>query len=467
MNRHADRTPGRKASPRYTDTRRNFLKAVGTAAVGGLSSLVLPGAAPASHGPDRSANAPASILPDELYWWYVRSRFTIPADTIYMNTGTEGSMPRSVISSLDTRTRQFTENPTYCIGFDENLCLLQVKHREKAAAFLGADAKELVMSYNTTDGLHLAIFGLDFSPGDEIITTLHDDPYAASPLHILRDRNGITVKDLALPSPARSRQEIIDLFESAITPRTRAMCFCHINYTTGLRMPVRELCELARSNNIITIIDGAHSVGMIDFDLHDLGCDFYAGSGHKWLCGPPGTGIFYVRDAENNPHGLWPILTEAYGYSKFIPVTDVLQSRGQQNTPALAAMAEAMQFQESIGRQKIESRVLALHAYAKESVINNWGETNLLSPHGDDGLCSGLLSFIPSPDIEDRFTKKSSTVCRTLMEQHNTYARTVSFVDKAGDSARTCALRLSTHLYNSFQEIDRVIGTIQEIVDGM
>ena len=127
---------------------------------------------------------------------------------------------------------------------------------------------------------------------------------------MLIDRKKITLTEVELPIKPSNKQEIIDLFEKAITPRTKVMTFCHINYTNGLRMPVKELCDLARQHGIMTLVDGAHAPGMLIFDLHELGCDFYAGSLHKWLCGPPGTGVLYLR--KDMQHRLWPTECEAY-----------------------------------------------------------------------------------------------------------------------------------------------------------
>ncbi|MFC1591842.1 aminotransferase class V-fold PLP-dependent enzyme [Thermodesulfobacteriota bacterium] len=439
-------------------TRRGFLKASGIAAAGGLSSLMLPGGA---AGSVCRSLAGAAALPEELYWKVVRAQFGLEQGLIYMNTGTEGAMPRSVVASSADCAKRFCASPTYSMGHDEDFEQVQTKNRQVVAEFLGADPGEIVLTTNTTDGVHMAINGLDFAAGDEIITTLHEFPSATSPLYILRDRRGVVVRELALPSPAAAKQDIIDLFEGAITAQTKALCFCHINYTTGLRMPVKELCALAQQRGIISIVDGAHSTGMLDYDLHDLGCDFYATAGHKWLCGPPGTGMFYVRDAANNPHGLWPVLTEAYEYLQWMSITDVLQNRGQQNTPCLVAMLDAIVFQETIGKQKIEQRVLALQAYAKEKIIAAWGEECLLTPLGDDELCSGLVAFNP---VGDTGTISCGGIYTALAEEHNIYLRSVWFKDTAADADLTQGVRLSTHIYNSFDEIDEVVQKIQLVI---
>ena len=122
---------------------------------------------------------------------------------------------------------------------------------------------------------------------------------------------------LELGSPARSKDEIIRLFERAITNsrfRPKVLLICHINFTTGLRMPVKELCQLARKHDMISIVDGAHALGMLKLDLHDMGCDFYSTAGHKWLNCVPGTGVLYMKGGEANTRNLWPVLSEFYDF---------------------------------------------------------------------------------------------------------------------------------------------------------
>jgi selenocysteine lyase/cysteine desulfurase len=453
----------------FHNSRRNFLKTLGAFTLGGISSFVLPSYAKALSKSDKATGiispGNSKSYSDETYWENLISGFALDKDIIYMNTGTEGAMTESVVDSLSKHTKEFTKSPMYSIGYNDNLSQTQKKNREKIAGFIGADADEIVLTTNTTEGLHLAINGLDFNKDDEIITTLHDHHAATSPIYILRDRRGVRIRELAIPTPANDKQLILDIFERSITKKTRAFCICHINFTTGLRMPVKEICDLAKSRGIITIVDGAHAIGAIDFNLHELGCDFYACPGHKWLNGPPGTGIFYVRDAKNNPHSLWPVLTEVYQVRNRFPVTNLLQMRGQMNTPALAAMIDAMELQKTIGKKHIEARVLYLNKYLKEKIIELWGRRNLLTPDADDNLCSGIASFIPFNNFEDRFNEiKYRETWEILRKKYNIYIRYINFRNRESDSSNTNALRISTHIFNSIKQIDRVVNAIKSAV---
>jgi len=448
-------------------SRREFLKIAGAAAFGGLSSLALPQLSGSGSAEASLRDLSAGNAGSELYWAGVQKRFCLDPRITYLNTGTEGSMPKSVLNRLDRYSREFARSPMESCFYSDELGSVQEKNIDRVAEFLGVQANDIVLTNNTTQGMHLAILGLDFAAGDEIITTMHEHGASLSPLHHQRDRRGVVIKTLPLPTPATSKQDIIDLFAGAITDKTRALCFCHVNFTTGLRMPVKELCDLAKEHNLISIVDGAHAVGMLDVSLDSLGCDFYATSGHKWLNGPPGTGMLYIRDGDQNPRNLWPEITEIYDISYATPITSKMQMRGQLNTPSLRAMTDAIAFQQAIGRQNVEARVLELAAYLKEKIVALWGEESLLSPSGDGELCSGLVSFIPFQNFADRYAMELFTgITRPLRDKYRMYIRFVEFFDKEADTDKTYVLRVSTHIFNSRRDIDALLRAIQTIMNS-
>jgi len=224
-------------------------------------------------------------------------------------------------------------------------------------------------------------------------------------------------------------------------------------------MPVKELCQLARDNGIITVVDGAHAIGMLDYDLHELGCDFYASSPHKWLCAPPGTGVFYMRK-EVQEQLVWPPYSEAY-YPGATGSTTLFQIRGQQCTPAYTGVMDAIDLQETIGKEEIEKRVLFLSTYLKERILENWGEESLYSP-ADKALSTGLVSFDPFDEGSE--PKSIQTLVKALRNDYNIVTRSISFKDKLSDERTTPALRVSTHIYNNINQIDTLISTIKTIM---
>ncbi len=373
-----------------------------------------------------------------------------------MNCGTEGSMPRIVLSRIGDYFREFAKNP-YAAGIEnEYYSYFMAKTAENVAEFLGADPAEIILTTNTTEGMSFVANGLDLQEGDEVLCTLHEHEAGTSSWDIKRDRQKTKCIQLELPTPAKTSEEIVSIFENAITPQTKVMTFCHINYTTGLRMPVKELCQLAQQHGILSLVDGAHAIGMLNLNLHELGCDFYACSPHKWLNAPPGTGVLYIRKGVQSL--LWPTVTLLYPGAKD---KNLFQFRGQQCTPIYKSITDATEFQNAIGKDRVQNRILALSSYLKGKIKETWGEDKIFSPQEED-LSSGLVSFNP---FDDRFAGENiKQVFYTLKDKYNIVIRRVSFKDKYSDSQVTPALRVSTQIYNNYREIDKLISTIKEII---
>jgi selenocysteine lyase/cysteine desulfurase len=443
-------------------SRRDFLKILGVVTAGGLSTLALPGVAKA--GVDQNETVKALLTAhakgdNEAYWrLLVKNEFILEPGLVYLNTGTEGSMPRAVLFHIRHDYRQFASFPMDCIINDEHMQMNMELIRTKVAEFVGATKDEIVLTTNTTEGLGWVANGLDLFEGDEVITTTQFNPYNMC-WQIARDRRRVQLTEIELPLRAKSNEEIIDLFEEAITPQTKVLTFCHINFTNGLLMPVKEICELARSRGIITVVDGAHTIGQILLNFTDLGCDFYAASPHKWLCAPPGTGILYLRKEMQKM--VWPTVTEAY--FRGVPSSaNSFQLRGQQSTPAYSGLLNAMDLQNGIGRDLIRKRILALSSYAKQRIIEVWGEEKLFSPM-DEGLSSGLVSFNP---FETQYGQGGDNISKLYygLYDQNIITRSIGFKEKLSDEKDTRALRFSTHIYNSFQDIDKAIEATQELI---
>ena len=351
--------------------------------------------------------------------------------------------------------KEFAENPMDAMSESDILGPIMKETRTKVAEFLGANLEEILLTHNTTEGMSFTANGLDLQEGDEVLATLHEHSGGLCCWEILRERRKVTLTQIELPTPAENNDEIITAFENAITPQTKVMSFCHINFTTGLRMPVKELCQLARDHGILSVVDGAHAIGMINLDFHDLGCDFYACSPHKWLNAPPGTGVLYIREGVLDQ--LWPTVTET---SPFPSNINCFQGRGQQCTPAFACLNDVIDFQNAIGKDQIENRILALSTYLKEKIMENWGEGSLFSPT-DEELSSGLVSFNP---FEDHFDKEKIRIYRTLREEYNIVIRSVTFQDKHSDTQKKRALRVSTHIFNNYSELDKLVSALQTII---
>jgi selenocysteine lyase/cysteine desulfurase len=409
-------------------------------------------------------------LPKSPDWNAIRRLFRLDPSIVYLNSGTEGSIPRDIQKNYCRYIEEWASSPSYYFAFDKTFQDWQKSNRQKAGSFIGTSGENICITNNTSEGLSMALLGLNLREGDEILSTVHDYPSSESVCHVLSKSRGVIYNQLYLPSPAESKEEILNIFRNAIKPGTKVLLISHITYTTGLRMPVNELCQLAAEKNLITIIDGAHALGTLPLDMEEIGCDFYAAAGHKWLNGPPGTGLLFIRDAERNPYNLLPILSELYGFETSCSISDMLQIRGCSNTPGFTAMVDAMALNELIGKEKILSRLLELNHYVQKRIIQEWGKDCLLSPSctsGTQDLCSGIVSFVPSRDPLKRFDKDFITgISQRVIREQKVWIRDVSFMDKPSDGNKlTYVLRVSANLFNNFDDIDKMILAIKTVCE--
>jgi selenocysteine lyase/cysteine desulfurase len=457
MTQKSEKRPQFKEIPR-----RDFLRLAGGAALGG-GMMALSGTAAAKSNPAVKVpmNAQASG-----FWGRLQREFVLDPGSTYMNTGTTGSMPRDVLRNYRRYSRIVAQHPWDMKGewggFPYTTDLVA-----RVAPHFGADPHEIVLSRNTTDGMCSIIEGLNLQPGDEVLYAHHEHVAAESPLYVVQQRLGITLTPVEIPVLYATEQGYVDAFANAVTPETRLIVFSHITYKTGARLPAERICkEVAIPNEIPTLIDGAHTIGMIELDFHAIDCDFYAGSGHKWQCGPGATGILYVRDNLSrlkNYWGrdevFWPVNSSLAEFG-FFGLQTQLQYIGNDNYPAKRALADVCDLWGEIGRDHIEARVLDLSAYCKEllEVAFN-GQATLFSPDAPE-LSSGLTAFNPFPDLLDGTTL--ATFRNRLREEYGYIIRTTNFHVGVNDKASTQALRVSTHIFNSKREVK---GLVEAMLD--
>jgi isopenicillin-N epimerase len=305
---------------------------------------------------------------------------------------------------------------------------------------------EIALVRNTTEGMNFMLNGLELKAGDEILVTFHEHGGGLQPCRLKAKRVGVVIKEVKWPAPAEDANVILNAFNDAITPRTKVMMVSHVMYQSGSMVPLKELATLARSKGIITAIDGAHPVGMLKMDMHDLGVDYYASSSHKWLCAPTGAGILYLRRASQDQ--LWPtVVTSGWddpkrGAARF----DRLSQRAH---PIVLSIGAALDFQSSIGRERIESRLRALHAYSRKKLAALPGITFHTSEN--TALNNALLAFT-LPNL------KNADIVETLKRRHRIWTRTMEY--------DLNAVRIATHIYNTEAQIDQLVAGLEDIIKG-
>jgi len=341
--------------------RRTFLHSA--AAVAGAAGVAtMHPRAFSQHGPG------APPLPDrdlythneDEYWKQIRRQYLLPDDTVYLNVGTVGCTPAPVLKAVfDSyvgieKMEGITDPERYPIWGYESYS----EFRDPLAKFIGVTRDELALVRNATEGNSFMANGLDMKPGDEVLMSDQEHGSGESPWYLRAKRYGIAVKKYEIPKPLNSAAELLSRINDAITPRTRVLFTSHITTTTGVIQPVKEICALARSKGLASMIDGAQVPGMMRLNISELGCDMYSASPHKWLMAPKGTGFLYIRDAMIDR--VWSTVT-THGWDKPELRAERFQHFGTSNVPVLAGLRAAIELANHIGMDRIEKRNRALN----------------------------------------------------------------------------------------------------------
>ncbi len=389
-----------------------------------------------------------SALPDsnkfaaneDAYWAELRKQFLIPADEVYLNNGTVGSSPAPVLRAVfdgyyASEKLNEADPEDYPIwGYAS-----WNQFRDPLAEFVGCKRDEIALLRNATEANSYIANGLDMKPGDEVLMTDQEHPGGESPWEVKAKRYGVVIKKVTLPKPVQNAAQVLNLFNDAITPRTRVMFFSHISTITGVVLPAKELCALARSKGILSAVDGAHVPGMMRFNVHDIGCDMYSSSPHKWLQAPKGSGFLYVRDEVIDR--LWnTIATEGWDEPKIR--AERFQRIGSSNVPALCGLRASIKLANDIGLDRIEKRHRAQADYLLAEMQKRDAES-WTSP--DPALRCGIVTVNVPP--------------LNRMDLENWLWKTHKIRIRGGEPHK---LRLSTPYYVERKDIDRFLERFDE-----
>lgn len=221
------------------------------------------------------------------------SPWTFDPDLIFLNHGTFGACPEAVIAAQRVLVNELERSPIQFLEREFESRLDEA--RLEVAAFLGADPEGLVALPNATSGVSTVLRSLRLRPGDELLTTDHEYNATLNALHVVADEARGRVVRVPIPLPIRHPQEIVEAVLGAVTPRTRLAMVSHVTSPTGLVFPIEAIVRELDRLGVDTLVDAAHAPGMVPVEIAALGAAYWAGNGHKWLCGPKGTAVLHVR----------------------------------------------------------------------------------------------------------------------------------------------------------------------------
>ncbi len=234
-----------------------------------------------------------------------RAQFPVLERLSYLNAGTEGPIPRAAAEAVRRRIEIEADRGRCGRPYFEELMALAGRARAGYANALGCDPSEVALTGSTTDGVNTVIGGLDLRAGDEIVTSDQEHPGLLAPLGRARRRHGVEIRVVPFAEIA-----------GAVSSTTRLIACSHVSWVGGEVADVPALV----ATGVPLLLDAAQALGAVPINVHELGCDFYAGSGQKWLCGPEGSGALFVR-----PDRLDDLLVPWPGYGSVADPANALE----------------------------------------------------------------------------------------------------------------------------------------------
>ena len=424
-------------------SRRTFCKTIGLSTIiPSVAFLTKPNPAAAHSNDAFSMHLDTETPKSDAYWKVVRNQFPLTKERAYFNTGGIGASPYSVINAVKSKMDELEEMGE--VGRSETVW---TDIKTKVAQIFGCSPSEIALTGCCTESMNIAANGISLKKGDEVLLTSHEHVGGALPWLGRQKRDGVVVKTF---EPAMSAEETLERLKRAVTRRTKVISVSHSTCTTGAILPVKQICAYARERNIRTVIDGAQVVGQIPIDVKDLGCDCYATSGHKWMLGPKRTGILYVRE-ELLPE-IQPVVIGAYSdawwsFEKGFEYHPTAQryEYGTYNVPVMYGLGAAIDFLNVVGLENIKQHGHRL----VQSAINELRDipnVNVLTPHSPQDHASILTVRL--------YSMETSELQRYLAEEYRLRTRYVAEADLH-------ALRISVHVYNNEEEVNRFIEGIR------
>ena len=392
-----------------------------------------------------TASALAALPPDlgaaveEPYWQGVRGRFPFREDRVPMNAANLCPSPKHVADTVTDLTRSIDTDCSF--QNRERFARDRESARTLVAKQINAEVDEIALVRNTSEANNIINNGIDLGPGDEVVIWDQNHPTNHVAWEVRARRRGFTVRSVGVPPHPSGPEDLIRPFREAITDKTKVLALTHASNVSGILLPVRELCSIARRSGVYVHVDGAQTWGALHVDLQQLGCDSYAASAHKWFCGPKEVGLLYVR--RERIGGLWPSIvapgwgstaeTELKGARKF-------ESMGQRDDAALSALGDTATFHDSIGPTKVEARVRELASLLKNSIAEIGA--SLVTPI-DDALSAGVCIMEVAPERR-----------QSLFD---------AMYHDAGIAGSTSGgFRLCPHVYNTREHIERAVRGIEK-----
>ncbi len=423
--------------------RRGFISSVGK----GLGLAAISSATVASLFRDVQAAgkaiehlSPMEAAMVEDYWSHIQQAFSVTRGIVNLNNGGVSPSPRIVTEAFVRYTWQQEDATAYTMW--QILEPQSETVRTGLAEVFGCSPEEIAITRNASESLEILLMGLDFKSGDEILTSTQDYPRMITTLKQRELREGLKLNLIKIPLAPQNVDDIATAFERAVTPRTKLILISHQINLTGQILPVRKICEMARSRGIETIVDGAHAFAQFDFKRDDLQCDYYGTSLHKWIYAPKGTGMLYVK--KDKIAKVWALMASEDKNKNDIRKFEEI---GTHSAAMRLAIGEAILFHNAIGGKRKEERLRFLSRYWMNKLkdVPKVGFNTSFDPTQSCAIANFKIDGIDPVAVGGY-----------LMSKHKIFTTPIVHEEFTG-------IRITPNVYTTLWELDRFCNVIEDI----
>ena len=382
----------------------------------------------------------AALASDEKFWKEIRKQYLLKPDYINLENGYYNFIPQPLLEKFIGHVREVNYQGAYYMR--NNAVENKKRVTTKLAALVGCEADQVAITRNTTESLDIVIAGKHWEKGDETIMAEQDYGSIIEMLKHVGDRYGVVNKMISVPNHPKSDEEIVALYENAITPKTKLLLVSHMINVTGQILPIRKICDMAHAKGVEVCVDGAHAVAHFKFNIPDLNCDYYGASLHQWLSTPLGAGLLFVKK-EKMPN-IHPLII---GWEKDPYKMLRISHTGTHPSHTDLTIEDSIDYYNMIGAERKESRLRFIQEYwtSKVRTVPRIIINTPVESHRACGIANVGIEGIKPGDLAKR-----------LLEEHRVYTVAI-------DGANVHGCRITPNVYTTTDELDQFVVALKKL----
>lgn len=384
--------------------------------------------------------SPNQIATKEDFWLQVRKDYSLKPNYINLESGYYNIIPNPTLNHMIDHARMVNYEGSYymrTVQWDQKKAMAA-----KLAKVVGTSPKNLIITRNTTESLDMVIKGMNWENGDEAVYAKQDYGAMKMMFEQVSRRYGTKSIIVSVPNHPTSDEEIVRIYQNAITSRTKLLMVCHMVNITGQILPIKKICQMAHKKGVQVMVDGAHCVGHFQFKIDDLECDYYGSSLHKWLAVPLGTGMLYVRDKHID--NLWPVFAEHHKEPGDIAR---LNHIGTHPVYHDLSIENAIEYYTMLGAERKEARLRYLQEYWSSKVRTH---PNIVVNTPKESFRACGIANVGLKNL------KPHELAKQLMDRYQIFTVAIDYANVQG-------CRISPNVFTTTQELDVFVKALQEL----